>query len=198
MRYQIINIRGTNGAGKTTAVRAIMNHLVYLKDYTTKNGVFTHIYATPEGDPVAFIGKYDAAATGGVDRIKNVRDVVAASAEICPHAHIVMEGLLMSGLQQLTKDVADACAQHADFHAFTIDTPLQKCIDQTLARRAAVGNVKPFDPEKSLKPKYRAVELAHAKMTSWGMDSRVLSQRDIVCNALTYLRAPFDPNNLGI
>ena len=195
----IINIRGTNGAGKTTVVRRIMDHLTYYKDYTTTNGVFTHLFTVPGLEkPVAFIGKYEGAVTGGVDRVKNVRDVVEAAREIAPFADIVMEGLLLSGLQQLTKDIADACVGSAQFHAFTLDTPKEKCIQQTMNRRALAGNEKPFDPGKSLLPKYRAVELAHAKMQTWGMDARLLTQRDALIQSLTLLGAPFNPNALNI
>jgi len=187
----IINIRGTNGSGKTTLARAIMSRLTHLKDYTTKNGVFTHIYILPNGEYVTFIGKYEGAVTGGVDRVRNVRDVVEATAELSPYSHIVMEGLIMSGLQQLTKDIADASLEHAIFHAFTLDTPKEKCIEQTMKRRALAGNDKPFDPAKSLLPKHRAVELAAEKLKTWGIDSRVLSQQEIfnqACDLLSMKR----------
>jgi hypothetical protein len=183
----IINIRGTNGAGKTTLVRALMSKFEHLKDYTTKNGVFVHIYMTEAEQYVSFVGKYDASATGGVDRVKNVRDVVEACAELSPYSHIVLEGLIMSGLQQLTKDIADACASNAIFHAYTLDSSKEKCIEQTLRRRQIAGNTKPFDPAKSLLPKYRAVELAAIKLKSWGINSSVMSQKDIlnqVCGLL--------------
>lgn len=194
----IINIRGTNGAGKTTVVRAIMGYLRPHTNFKTSNGVFMHIYKTPAGVDVAFVGLYEGAVTGGVDRVKNVRDVVAACQEVIPHAHIVLEGLLLSGLQQLTKDIADACAAHGEFHALTLDTPKEKCIDQTMKRRALAGNDKPFDPGKSLLPKYRAVELAQAKLRSWGLDSRVVSQRDAVIAALGLLGLSVKPEHVII
>jgi hypothetical protein len=196
--HNIINIRGTNGSGKTTAVRAIMNHLRYYKDAETSNGVFLHIYHNPFGECVAFVGKYEGAVTGGVDRVRHVRDVVPACAEIIPYGHIVMEGLLMSGLQQLTKDIADACEGYGVLHALTLDTPSTQCIAQTMNRRALAGNEKPFDPAKSLLPKYRAVELAHLKMQSWGMDARLLSQRDAVITALGFLGVVVNPQSVII
>jgi ABC-type dipeptide/oligopeptide/nickel transport system ATPase component len=180
----IINIRGTNGSGKTTAARAIMSRLAHVRDYTTQNGVFTHVYKTTDGSPVIFIGKYDSAASGGVDRVKSVRDLVEAVAEVSMYGNVVMEGLLLSGLQQLTADIAAGCSEYAIFHALTLDTPKEKCIEQTLKRRAIVGNEKPFDPKKSLIPKYRAVELAHAKLKSYGIDAKVVSQREAVVIAL--------------
>ena len=192
---RIINIRGTNGSGKTTVARAIMRHLYPHKDYTTKNGVFTHLFKTPANLTVAVIGRYNSSATGGVDRVKNVRDIVDAVAELAPHAHIVMEGLLLSGLQQLTKDIEQAASGHATIHALTLDTPKDKCIEQTLKRRVEVGNDKPFDPTKSLIPKYRAVELAHLKMKSWGMDARLVSQKDALIISLLLLNVQLNPEH---
>lgn len=186
MKTHIVNIRGTNGSGKTTAVRAIMSRLQHVRDYTTQNGVFTHVYHTPDKFPVLFIGKYDDAASGGVDRVKSIRDLVEAVAEISIYGHVVMEGLLLSGLQQLTLDIA-AKSPNSVYHALTLDTPKEKCIEQTLKRRAIVGNEKPFDPKKSLLPKYRAVELAHAKLLANNMDARVVSQRDAVVITLELL-----------
>ena len=194
----IINIRGTNGSGKTTAVRAIMGYLTHHTDWTTSNGVFTHIYKTPMGAQVAFIGQYEGAVTGGVDRVRHVRDIVDGCREIAQHSHIVMEGLLLSGLQQLTKDVADACSPYATFYAFTLDTPSSQCISQTINRRALAGNDKPFDPAKSLLPKYRAVELAHMKMETWGMNTYVCSQRNAVIGALRLLGVSFNPQTVAV
>lgn len=192
----IVNIRGTNGAGKTTLAKAIMSKLVKVKDYRTQNGVDTHVYKKPgtESEYVVFIGKYEGAVTGGVDRVRNVRDVVAAVAEVSQFADVVMEGLLMSGLQQLTKDIADA-STNAVFHAITLDTTKEKCIEQTLKRRALAGNDKPFDPSKSLLPKYRAVELAAEKLKVWGMNSIVMSQRDAFGYACHLLNVPYSSND---
>ena len=184
----IYNPRSSNGGGKTSLARAVMRRLTHFKDFTTPNGVFCHVYITPYGEYVTFIGKYDGgAASGGVDRVKNVRDVIEAVQQVSEYGHVVMEGLLISGLQTLTREIADASADFADFHVITLTTPLDVCIKQTLDRRAAAGNTKEFDPEKSLVPKHRAVELAHNKLTSWGMKTFLMSQQeafDHICNGL--------------
>lgn len=175
----ILNIRGTNGSGKTSLARALMRKLKHYKDFKTSNGVFCHVYLTPYAEYVTFIGQYSGgAASGGVDRVKNVRDVIQAVREVSEYGHVIMEGLLISGLQTLTREVADAAADFAEFHVITLNTPLDVCIKQTLSRRAEAGNTKEFDPEKSLVPKHRAVELAHAKLTLWGMNTVLLSQME--------------------
>lgn len=193
---RIVNVRGTNGSGKTTLARALISRLNFNKNYTTKNGVATQVYVNPHTqDNVIFIGTYDGPVCGGVDKVKSVRDLVEATAEVSEFADVFMEGLILSSLQQLAKDIADASAAHATFHAITLSTSKEQCIAQTLKRRELAGNEKPFDPAKSLLPKYRAVELAAAKLKSWGMDSVVLSQRDAFKASCALLNIPYDPAN---
>lgn len=192
----IFNPRSTNGGGKTTIVRTLMNKMTHVKDYKTINGVDTHIYVTPSGNPVSIIGSYPKdSVTGGVDRVKNVRDVVLAVAEVSIYADVIMEGLIMSGLQQLTKDIADS-SPSAVFHVRELDTSLEQCIANTLKRRAAAGNDKPFDPSKSLAPKHRAVHLATVKLASWGMDAKKVSQRDCYQEICEVLGIPYSEGDI--
>jgi predicted ABC-type ATPase len=181
----IFNPRGTNGSGKTTIVRAVTAKLTKLKDYTTRNGVFTTIYTTPKGEAVAVIGKYNNTC-GGCDTVKRVRDVIDAIAEVSLHAHVLFEGLIVGSLQQLTKDIADACP-HAVLHARALSTTPDECIERVLARRVAAGNDKPFDPTKSLLTKVKPVISAARKLDEWGLDSKIVSQQacfDEICETL--------------
>ncbi len=191
----IVNFRSTNGGGKTVLAKAIMRKLVFVKNYTTKNGVFTCVYIHPDTNyPTVFIGQYEGAVTGGVDRVRHVRDVIAAVAEVSKYGHVVMEGLILSGLQTLTKEIADASDEYAVLHAIHLSTPLSECIANTLKRRAAAGNVKPFYPEKSLVSKHHAVELSAAKLKLWGMDSVTCTQREAYELACRYFELPFSPD----
>jgi hypothetical protein len=189
--YHIYNPRSTNGGGKTSLVRAIMRKMQHLKDYTTTNGVFTQIFITPSGEHVAVIGGYpEGIASGGVDRVKNVRDIVPACIELHHYSHILLEGLLMSGLQQLTKDIADGCPG-SYYHARELDTPLDACIKNTLHRREVAGNTKPFDPNNSLTPKHRSTTMATAKLALWGMDAKAVSQWEAYKEACELFGLPF-------
>jgi hypothetical protein len=163
----------------------------HLKDYTTTNGVFTQIFITPSGEHVAVIGGYpEGIASGGVDRVKNVRDIVPACIELHHYSHILLEGLLMSGLQQLTKDIADGCLG-SYYHVRELDTPLDACIKNTLHRREVAGNTKPFDPNNSLTPKHRSTTMATTKLASLGMDAKVVSQWEAYKEACELFGIPF-------
>ena len=190
MTTHIFNPRGTNGSGKTTIVRAVTSRLTKYKDYTTRNGVFTTIYASPSGTPVAVIGKYNNTC-GGCDTVKRVRDIVDAIAEVSEHAHVIFEGLIVGTLQQLTKDIADACPNSV-LHARALSTTPDECIERVLERRKRAGNDKPFDPSKTLLTKVRPVEAAARKLDEWGLDSKTMSQQavyDEICETLGLSKA---------
>jgi len=184
----IINFRGTNGSGKTTLARAVMKKLKFVKEFITANGVPMQIHQAPSGDFVAVVGRYSA-VNGGVDTVHKVRNLVEAVAEVADHAHVVLEGVILSTLQTLTKDIADAC-HNSEFHVLTLSTPPEQCVAQTLSRRLAKGNEKPFDPERSLLPKVKAVTRAAEVLKEWGMDSRVVSQQEAFNIACEYLQLP--------
>jgi adenylate kinase family enzyme len=84
---------------------------------------------------------------------------------------VVFEGLLISGLYSRYVQLAAEIPTHHFIFAF-LDTPLATCIERVLARRAAKGNTKPFDPNRSLIPKYRAVQAVRSKLLAAGKDVR--------------------------
>jgi hypothetical protein len=53
-----------------------------------------------------------------------------------------------------------------------LDTPLQKCINRTLARRVVKGNHKPFDPSKTLEPKFWGTIASRCHLSRAGRDVR--------------------------
>lgn len=178
MRHKILSVRGTNSSGKTTVMNRLMALMVHHRDYTTKNGVFTHIYLTADGRHVAFIGKYDGGGTtGGADRVRNIRDVIEAIAEVSEYADVCVESMILSGLQTLTGEIAYASVAHADLYTLFLTTPVDVCIADTQTRRAAAGNTKPFNPE-NLISKAHAVNLAYKKFESWGWSPERLDREE--------------------
>lgn len=176
----VVNIRSTNGGGKSTIVRAILS--VYdgqpildekgkIRGYVCKNVVI------PPKNPnnkqmqpkdLYVLGSY-VNECGGCDGINTQDKICDLIREWAPLGNVLYEGLLISGLFSRYNSLADELNEHHFIFGF-LDTPLQRCIDQTLSRRAAKGNIKPFDPYKTLAPKFEAIISSRKKFELAGTD----------------------------
>ena len=125
----IVNVRGTNGSGKTFAVQRLMGKDVEIK---TVGGV----KYTTNGEIVA-LGVYDGRKFGGCDGIskqQQLRDTIIHLA--CEFDRVVFEGVVTSTIfgpylrlsQELRKDVGRGIV-----FAF-MDTPLGGCLGRIKAR----------------------------------------------------------------
>ena len=63
----------------------------------------------------------------------------------------------------------------------------ERAIDQTLARRAARGNHKPFDPGKTLEPKFRSVLSSRRKFEAAKKDVRTIPHQAGLETVVTWL-----------
>jgi hypothetical protein len=74
----------------------------------------------------------------------------------------------------------------------TLDTPAETCIERVLARRAAKGNTKPFNPKLTL-DKWETIKKTHEQLAADGWDCRMLSGD----NALPQLLAWFQETTIS-
>lgn len=178
-RAKIINIRGTSGSTKSTLVRKFLD---------TYNG---QALRGPDGKirgyvcrakseygfqrDIYIVGSYER-PTGGCDGLKTQDEICDRVREFAALGDVLYEGLLVSGLFRRYNALAEELTQHHHIFGF-LDTPLQKCIDRVLSRRAVRAAVKgettrPFDPNKTLTPKYHAISSCRAKFINAGKDVR--------------------------
>ncbi len=122
----IFNIRGTNGSGKTTIVRKLIEEC--------KTPIVKRDCYNPEGKKVgewskigwnAVIGKYSTTC-GGCDTIKTQADAkrlitIAASAS----KNVIFEGILISTIYQPWSDFAHEVGGMTWLY---LDTPLETCL----------------------------------------------------------------------
>jgi len=137
MPRHIINIRGTSGSGKSTLVRQLMD---------------AHGPVTPLGSPkilgyqcgpdLRVVGRYTNAC-GGCDGIKTQDEVSTRVREYAQHGHVVFEGLLVSGIVERYRALAE---ELGGFTFAFLNTPLEVCLERVHQRRAAKGNDRPLDP----------------------------------------------------
>lgn len=161
----IIQIRGTSGSGKSTAMKWFM------KGYNAWEAVYAPgrkkplwYFSTANGLPrVVVLGHYDSPC-GGCDTIgsaKAVYDLIqVVQGHFKSHA-VVCEGLLLS------EDVKWS-SQMKDLTVLYLQTPLDQCLRQIESRRAEAGNEKPLDP-RNTSNRFRVVEKSRVRLLEAGV-----------------------------
>jgi len=189
MSHQIVNIRGCNGSGKTTIVRRFLDKLP-TEALGGKAGrpAGYRIDATPWGImlPVFVVGSYENTC-GGTDGISTQEEIAERTTKAHGHGHVLVEGLLMSkssagGL------VAPILKEHGAVFGF-LDTPWDVCLQRVLGRRAAAGNDKPFDPDKTMRSAYEQCHRSAELLTqAGGYDVRWIDHLNAVGTVVQYLK----------
>lgn len=188
MKHQIVNIRGCNGSGKTTTVRRFLDRLpVQPLGGRPDRPAGYRVDATAWGLqlPVFVVGSYENTC-GGTDGIKTQEEIVDRVSKAYNHGHVLVEGLLMSK-SSAGGVTAPALKERGAIFAF-LDTPWETCLERVLARRAAAGNDKPFDPEKTMRSAYEQCHRSYELLSeAGGYDVRWLNWRDPVTGVMRYL-----------
>lgn len=162
-----LNLRGTNGSGKTFVARQLIGQSSAKPTrWEGKKPIMYHgiLY----GCPIAFLGSYETAC-GGCDTIPSVHIVAAMLKEILD-AHgegiVFYEGLMIS---HMIGTVGAAVKPYGPRHVMAfLDTPLHVCISRVVKRRIQRGNEKPFDPNRTLVKDYKAVQGARLNAARQG------------------------------
>jgi hypothetical protein len=147
----LINVRGTNGAGKTTVIRELMALCPHKLIYGVLGPRLPEAYLLMLPQPVYVLGPY-LIPCGGCDRIQPFALVPPLIEKYAQRGHVVFEGLLMSTFYGEVGRLTEA----HDSVVMFLDTPLDVCIARVEARRAAAGNFRPFNP-KLLIEKYNTI-----------------------------------------
>ena len=132
----IINIRGTNGSGKTWTVRQLINAYAatpimcgkYIEGYQCGGA--------------RVVGRYDR-PSGGCDAIKTQDEVCNLVRSYSAHGPVIFEGLLVSGIFDRYRKLS---SEYIDYRWVFLNTPLDICLGNISARRMQVGKSKEFDP----------------------------------------------------
>src|SRR5271163_3831687 len=130
----ILNIRGTNGSGKSTVVRKLISHLGVVSVFRNEKG---KIWAYELGEKVYVLGKYETAC-GGLDTYKNFAQTRESIRKFVPLGNIVCEGVLWSTVFKQSDEVAREFPQHHSIWAM-LDTPADVCLRRVKARQEEKG-----------------------------------------------------------
>lgn len=179
----IVAIKGTNGSGKSTVVRALIAHLG--KQATLRFNSKEAGYRCKYEDGSLFVlGKYKTAACGGLDSSFSyggaADDLLLCIDKLAGQGHVVCEGVIAItsyGHDRMTR-FADKLKRKGHRMIFAhIDTPADLCVERVKQRRTEAGNPKPFNPEKLL-DKYESILKSQEKLREAGCDARILPHEE--------------------
>lgn len=203
----ILNIRGTNGSGKSSLVRQLMQHLGTNDLFKFDGKPAGYRFTRPDGQRIFVLGKYTTAC-GGLDSTfsyKNAADDVILCIDLLAEkGDVICEGVVaMSsyGFARLS-NLATSQEQKGNQVIFALlDTPLEVCIQRTQARRAAKAALngkepKPFNPE-NLSAKWHSTHKDQRRLAGAGYDCRTLPYQDPLPTLLQWLGL-MDPSPPGV
>ncbi len=113
----IVNVRGTNGSGKSTAVTRYME-VIRVEEELKQGGGKTWAYRLRNG--VSVLGRYTTAC-GGCDTVKTFADLKAGVTELASFGPVLFEGVLWSTCFTPSVELAQSLPQHHFIFAM-IDT----------------------------------------------------------------------------
>jgi hypothetical protein len=179
----VVAIKGTNGSGKSTAVRALIDHLgkQSILRVNSKEAGYRCKY---EDGSLFVLGKYKTAACGGLDSSFSyggaADDLLLCIDKLAPQGHVCCEGVIAIasyGHQRMTR-FAEKLKRRGHRMIFArIDTPAELCVERVKRRRLEAGNVKPFNPE-GLLHKYESILKSQEKLRQAGYDVRILPHEE--------------------
>lgn len=163
-----VNIRGTNGSGKSTIVRHIMDA------HRAAGGAVVHYGRASGRRPLGYLlcgaplvtdifipGHYETAC-GGCDTIKTVNEVYdLVNAHMAEGHNVLYEGIMVQD------DVRRAAhlARQQQLHVVALDVPIDDCLAAIRTRREARGDVRPLNEDNTrnrARTLVRTMERLHA------------------------------------
>jgi hypothetical protein len=166
----IIQVRGANGAGKTTVVRRVMDQLGQARPISAPKRTRPIGYVFDQWPRGVFVpGSYEN-PTGGCDTISSIEtifDLVSMYAE--EGLHVLFEGIVAQhSATRLLGVWKKFRERNVDTEVIVLKTDLGSCIASVVARRQAKGNFEPFDPE-NVEKEWRGVQSARKRLIGDGM-----------------------------
>jgi hypothetical protein len=169
----LINLRGTSGSGKSTAVLGLLVQCPHKRIYGAL-GRLPEAYALC-AQPVFVIGPY-VSNCGGCDRILPFALVPQLIEKYAQRGDVVFEGLLLSTFY----GEVGRMMERRDAAVMFLDTPLEVCIARVKARRGG----RPFNP-KLLTQKHATIARLKDK---FGARALLVSDRDATATIMRLLR----------
>lgn len=179
----IIQIRGTSGSGKTTAMRQVMENLGELKPVFSPPRKRPLYYRSVSSPLIYILGNYGEAACGGCDTIGSARIVYGVIETLKreePAGVILAEGLLLSEDVRWTSKLLGA-------KILFLTTPIEKCLERIRKRRKEAGNDKPLNEANTIN-RVATIERARLRLLDAGIDCRRCSSDQAPDLVMKYIK----------
>lgn len=177
----VVQLRGTSGSGKTTAMKHMFElidakPLVYAPT-RTRTGVPAKVRVYKghlDGARVYVLGDYSPhRSAGGCDTIPRIDDVIELASKygVRSQSILLLEGLLLAHSWGAFGEYAHQTFGERYINAF-LDTPVEKCLKRVVKRRAARGQDTEGERaekiEKNVYADYHRVELCYDRVVNRG------------------------------
>lgn len=155
----LVNIRGTNGSGKTYTAREIASHFPFLARKSIEvegDGGRKQTVTYYDHGNFYMIGSYENDC-GGLDTVRMFETIAPLALKLLEEKSVLMEGLLWSSVFSSMHKLEHAC--RAAGHQVVwcgFDYPVETMINRVVERRVKQGNTKPL-PIKNLLQKVKPV-----------------------------------------
>lgn len=135
----LINIRGTNGSGKTYTTRKIVDQFPIVNRFKTEEGITVYDHGN-----FYLIGSYDNDC-GGLDTVRDFYQVAPLAIELLKTKSVLMEGLLWSSVFSAMHKLEVQAREHGHLSIWcTFDDLIETMIGRVVERRARNGKFTPF------------------------------------------------------
>jgi predicted kinase len=191
----IINVRGTNGSGKSYLVRQVMlhyasMHAVYAAGRTRQSG---YVCSNGDGKDLFVVGQYSTAC-GGADSIETPDEVYElVRREAAAGRHVIYEGIIVQD------DVRRCVELHQDFaghvQVIGLRVPVEECLQSIARRRATRGNTAALNPENTIN-RAHSLERTMLRLADHGVSAEWCSREDALERCLKAFALTRDDANL--
>lgn len=178
----IINLRGTNGSGKSTVAMKLMQSFANRELYGRLGPRRPEAYVVDidSSKPLYVLGPYQT-ATGGIDAAGlDVLKVIDLLAKYSVIGHVFFEGVVISTTFGAVGAWLAEYHKHDSIVAY-LDTPLETCLDGVEARG---GNRKALH----IASKHKVIERTMALMIEAGVRTELVSRDNAFSKIKSWLR----------
>lgn len=174
----LISLRGTNGSGKSTVIRALFDECPSKPIYGRLGIRLPEAYklVVPKcKKPVYVLGPY-VTACGGCDRLIPFDMIPDMIRRYAAKGHVIFEGVIVASIYGQVGALMEEFKKESIM--LFIDTSLEECIRRVKSRRADRTDLREFNP-KNLEQKYKATSRVREKVTADGiMRAETISSTD--------------------